>query len=414
MTDQARPGKRAATAPARRTAGAGGDGRDAAAESPTAVAAAADPHRLLKIVGLAVGLTLAVIGLMVYLFGVAHVWYGLHDITDTSIYADYAARIASGLRPYVDFPVEYPPLAVPLFLIPGHSSNIVAYSDWFNVEMFAMCAAAAAATAAAAARLWVTGRKAYLVAVTFAVCVLATGAIIGNRYDAAVAFVLAVFLLLLAYEKWTASALVLGIGFALKLTPAILLPLVFVLAVRRRTIAWSLVYFVLAAVLPFVPYMIHGLKGLEYPFTYQLHRPLQVESVLAAPLLLGHLIEPGLGRDRYGLRLAVHRRDRRRHAGAHLGLSRARRPRRHVLSDLAAAGDAARHAAPRAARRPRPDPRLHDVRQGPLAAVLHLDPAGDRPGDPRAPDARPAADRRAGAHPDRVPRQLLVVHLPGQ
>jgi hypothetical protein len=83
---------------------------------------------------------------------------------------------------------------------------------------------------------------------------------------------------------------VLGIGFALKLTPAILLPLVFVLAVRRRTIVWSLVYFVLAAILPFVPFMVHGLKGLEYPFTYQLHRPLQVESVLAAPLLLGHVL----------------------------------------------------------------------------------------------------------------------------
>jgi hypothetical protein len=126
--------------------------------------------------------------------------------------------------------------------------------------------------------------------VAFAACVLATGAIVGNRYDAAVALVLAVFLLLIAYEMWTVSALVLGIGFALKLTPAILLPLVFVLAVRRRTIVWSLVYFVLAAILPFVPFMVHGLKGLEYPFTYQLHRPLQVESVLAAPLLLGHVL----------------------------------------------------------------------------------------------------------------------------
>ena len=252
--------------------------------------AGSDSHRLLKIVGLAVGLTVAVIGFMVYLFGVAHVWYGLHDISDTTIYADYAARMAHGLRPYVDFPVEYPPLAIPLFVIPGHSDNVVTYSDWFNVEMFVMCAAAAAATAAAAAHLWATGRKAYLVAVAFAVCVLATGAIVGNRYDAAVALVLAVFLLLLAYEQWTVSALVLGVGFALKLTPAILLPLVFVLAVRRRTIAWSFVYFTLAAVLPFVPYMVHGLKGLEYPFTYQLDRPLQVESVLAAPLLLGHVL----------------------------------------------------------------------------------------------------------------------------
>jgi hypothetical protein len=144
--------------------------------------------------------------------------------------------------------------------------------------------------AAAAARLWLTGRRAYLAAVAFAACVLATGAIIGNRYDAAVALVLAVFLLLLAYELWTPAALVLGIGFALKLTPAILLPLVFVLAVRWRTIGWSLIYFAVAAVLPFVPFMVHGIKGLEYPFTYQLHRPLQVESVLAAPLLAGHLL----------------------------------------------------------------------------------------------------------------------------
>ena len=129
-----------------------------------------------------------------------------------------------------------------------------------------------------------------LVAVAFAGCVLATGAIVGNRYDAAVALRPGRLSAPAAYETWTASALVLGIGFALKLTPAILLPLVLVLAVRRRTIAWSLVYFVLAAVLPFVPYLVHGYKGLEYPFTYQLHRPLQIESVLGAPLLLGHVM----------------------------------------------------------------------------------------------------------------------------
>jgi 4-amino-4-deoxy-L-arabinose transferase-like glycosyltransferase len=104
-----------------------------------------------------------------------------------------------------------------------------------------------------------------------------------------VALLLAVVLLLLAYEKWAAAGLVLGFGFALKITPAILLPLVFILAVRRRTMVQAFVYFVIAAVLPFIPYAIHGIKGIEYPFTYQLDRPLQVESVLAAPLLLGHV-----------------------------------------------------------------------------------------------------------------------------
>ena len=297
MSSQKRSGRPAtATRRAGSTNRAGSNGRHDAGLSRAARAREAQarqaeqaPRRALRIIGLSVGLTVAVICFMVYLFGVAHVWYGLHDISDTVIYADYANRIAHGLRPYIDFPVEYPPLAIPLFMLPGHSANVIAYTDWFNVEMFVACAAAAAATAAAAARLWVTGRKAWLAAVAFPVCVLATGAIIGNRYDAAVALVLAVFLLLLAYELWTPAALVLGIGFALKLTPAILLPLVLVLAVRRRTIGWSIVYFGVAAVLPFVPFMIHGMKGLEYPFTYQLHRPLQVESVLAAPLLLGHV-----------------------------------------------------------------------------------------------------------------------------
>ncbi len=231
MTSKARARRaRTASADRRRQASRNerGNGRAGNAARAAAVGTVrpADGRRLLKVIGLAVGLTLAAIGLIVYLFGVAHVWYGLHDISDTTIYADYAARMAQGLRPYVDFPVEYPPLAIPLFVIPGHSGNVTSYSDWFNVEMFVMCAAAAAATAAAAARLWTTGRKAYLVGVAFAACVLATGAIVGNRYDAAVALVLAVFLLLIAYEMWTVSALVLGIGFALKLTPAILLPLV--------------------------------------------------------------------------------------------------------------------------------------------------------------------------------------------
>ncbi|HUK78119.1 MAG TPA: hypothetical protein VL117_11045, partial [Thermoleophilia bacterium] len=138
----------------------------------------AERSRRRRVMGLAAGLTAVAIGLIVLLFGALHVWYGLHDISDTTIYADYAAHMAAGFVPYIDFPVEYPPLAVPLFLLPGHSASVVAYSDWFNVEMYLMTAVAAAVTAAAALRLWPSGRKPYLAAVTFAACVLATGAII--------------------------------------------------------------------------------------------------------------------------------------------------------------------------------------------------------------------------------------------
>ena len=289
MTSKTRRAKRSLSADERAKRAADRVARAAGTSRAGAAAAPREGHRQLKVVAFAVWLTVLVLIAIVYLFGVAHVWYGLHDISDTSIYADYAARIAAGFRPYIDFPVEYPPLAIPLFVLPGHSGNVVAYTDWFNAEMYLMCVAAAAVTAAAATHLWTGGRKAYVAGGAFAACVLATGAIVGNRYDAAVALLLAVVLLLLAHERWTGTAMVLGLGFALKLTPAILLPLVFVLAVQRRTILWAFVFFVVTATLPFVPYMVHGLKGIEYPFTYQLHRPLQVESVLAAPLLLGHV-----------------------------------------------------------------------------------------------------------------------------
>ena len=327
MTSKARRDKRRRAlaqtkAPARR-GGADGDGRAPAGARDTVRAqsgsasgrdegraaaisgapAATDGRLTRNAVLLAAGLCLAAIGVIVLVFGALHWWlvrhdalsalhwvYGLHDISDTSIYFDYAGRMAHGFRPYVDFPVEYPPLAIPLFIIPGHTGSVRAYTDWFNVEMYVMMTAAAAATAAAAVRLWPKGRTAYAVAIAFAACVLATGAIVGNRFDAAVALVLALFLLLMAYQKWTMAALVLGVGFALKLTPAIMLPLVFILAVERRTILWGCLYFFLGALLPFLPFLANGTSGLQYVFTYHLQRPLQVESVLATPLLFGNVI----------------------------------------------------------------------------------------------------------------------------
>ena len=72
-----------------------------------------------------------------------------------------------------------------------------------------------------------TGRaagRAYVAAVLFPVGVALTGAIIVNRYDAAVALLIAIFILCL-WARWlTAAAFVLGMGFALKFTPAALCP----------------------------------------------------------------------------------------------------------------------------------------------------------------------------------------------
>ena len=106
----------------------------------------------------------------------------------------------------------------------------------------------------------------------------------------AVALLIAVFLLCLAARWHTAAAFVLGMGFALKLTPAALLPLVLIVSGAPRRWLWPIVAFVAAAAAPFVPYLIRSPRGLWYVFQYHLERPLQIESVLGTPMLFGKLI----------------------------------------------------------------------------------------------------------------------------
>jgi hypothetical protein len=224
-----------------------------------------------------------------------HLWYNLHYITDIDIYHWYAALMHHGLQPYRDFNVEYPPLAVPLFVLPGHVGSLAQYTSWFSYLMFLFALAMTAVTGAAAVTLWPTGRRAYAAVALLALATAATGAIVENRYDIVVALVIAFFTLFLIQRQLLAAAFALGIGVALKLTPLALLPLVLLFATRPRRALGPLAMFTLAAVLPFVPYVIAAPRGIWYVFDYHLQRPLQVESVLATPLMVGRALHISSG-----------------------------------------------------------------------------------------------------------------------
>jgi hypothetical protein len=242
------------------------------------------------IVPLAV-LVSAALTLLVLAMLLPHLWYGLHDISDIGVYQNYSQRMADGERPFTpSFEVEYPPLAVPLFRLPGHSSDPALYQHWFSIDMGIITILTAMVVTLAACRFWPRGGRAYVAAVLFPVAVAFTGAIIVNRYDVAVALVVAIFLLCLSQRWYIAAAFVLGMGFALKLTPAAMLPLVLLLVGSPRRWLWPLVAFAAAAAAPFLPYLFSSPSGLWYVFKYHLERPLQIESVLGTPMLFGKLI----------------------------------------------------------------------------------------------------------------------------
>jgi len=69
---------------------------------------------------------------------VLHHWfYVRHQIVDTPVYQGYGNAVDHGLLPYRDFPVEYPPGALPVFVAPFYVFGYAGYAHVFGWLMAA-------------------------------------------------------------------------------------------------------------------------------------------------------------------------------------------------------------------------------------------------------------------------------------
>jgi Gpi18-like mannosyltransferase len=232
---------------------------------------------------------------VIYQVLVAHKWgYVPRSTGDVSYYANVAYSVLHGMWPYRDFPFEYPPLSILSFLGSPVTGSLEHYQHWFTSEMIVVDALAAVVTTAAAARIWRGLGRPLAAAVALAAAVVAAGAIATNRFDGVVALLLALALLCIVHRRLTLAAVVLGLGFAFKLTPVVVIPLVLVLAQTRRKAIVAALAALAAAFLPFVPFLVLDAHALVTSFVGgQVARGLQIESVAAAPYLLAQIIHPG-------------------------------------------------------------------------------------------------------------------------
>ena len=250
----------------------------------------------MQVVGPIVGAALAmqsVVWILLYeLFGVVRVGYSFFDLSDIiGTYYPYAVYLSRGMVAFRDFFIEYPPLFVPLLAAAGNPNPQDAFVVRFAVVMVLFMIAAGVATSLAAMdsrSIW----RPYIVASIFSALVLALGVISVNRYDAAVAFVLALALLFMVRSDWELAGIALGVGFALKITPAMLLPVVLLIAPIRRAVR-AFLGFTVTAIVPFLWVIALGgssAASLNQMLAYHLSRPLEIESVLATPLWISHLV----------------------------------------------------------------------------------------------------------------------------
>ena len=190
---------------------------------------------------------------------------------------------------------EYPIPVVWILELPGqlsHSSGT--YLIAFSAMMIALDIGMLVTLWHAGGRRYNAGTDLWLV-FTFAL-----GAIIYLRIDLIPAVLVGFAVLAIRRHPGLAGAAI-GLGAAVKLWPALLLPALLPqrptregVSARRRMAAWTIAGFVLAGIgLAILSLAIGGEQRLLSPLWWQSDRGLQIESVWASPLMILRWLQPG-------------------------------------------------------------------------------------------------------------------------
>ena len=226
-------------------------------------------------------------------WGLLHTaWYDDGEIVDIPVYERYGNEIESGAVPYRDVRPEYPPGALPAFVLPALlSDDQGGFREVFEWLM-AVCGVAMVLLAAVAlAGLRASrGRTAAALALVVGFPLL-LGSVVLTRFDLYPAALVAGALAAFVHRRDRLGFGVLGAAVVVKLYPAVLVPLAATYVWRRRGRREALVCLVIAAgvvVLAFLPFLLVAPDGVAHSIGRQLSRPLQIESLGAAVFLAAH------------------------------------------------------------------------------------------------------------------------------
>jgi hypothetical protein len=246
----------------------------------------------------------ALVACVVFVAGavaITALWEHLGDaVTDIALYQAYGERIADGIVPYRDFGFEYPPGALPAIVLPALvTGSLHAYRIVFVAEMAIVGVLGVLVLDVALRRLALPRRERVLALAVVALTPLLLGGVILTRFDLVPAALVVGALALAVAGRRRAAALVVGIGTAVKLYPALLLPPLAIDAWRRggrRELAIVLGLAAAPIVLAYAGFLVIAPDGVLDSLGRQVGRPLQIESLGAGILLvLHHAVGMGLG-----------------------------------------------------------------------------------------------------------------------
>jgi hypothetical protein len=226
-------------------------------------------------------------------WGVLHTaWYDDGEIVDIPVYELYGNAIEDGAVPYRDIRPEYPPGALPAFALPALvSDDEEGFRNAFEWLMAGCGVAMVLLTGVSLSGLRATRPRTVAALALVACFPLVLGSVVLTRFDLWPAALVAGALAALVHGRGRLGFGVLGAAVAVKLYPAVLVPLAVAYVWRRQGRREAIVGLgVLAAVvaLAFLPFLVLGPGGVAHSIGRQLSRPLQIESLGSALYLAAH------------------------------------------------------------------------------------------------------------------------------
>jgi hypothetical protein len=236
---------------------------------------------------------LAIGGFVVSWLVIHHGWFTRGQLLDTTVYAHYAHLMKAGRLPYRDFAEVYPPLALPVFLIPGLIAGKYwgGYNQVFQLGMLACGLFAVGLAAFVLARQKISAKRLAAAVALGALTPLLMGSVILSRYDLWPAALTIAAVVAIYYGRHRTGFVLLGLGFAAKAFPIVILPIAMIYVWRtesRRKALICLAAFVAVVVVCFLPFVILSPHGVWASIQGQTGRPLQIESLGAAIWLAAH------------------------------------------------------------------------------------------------------------------------------
>jgi hypothetical protein len=219
-------------------------------------------------------------------------FYAREEIVDTPVYERYGRAMDRGEVPYRDFALEYPPGALPVFLLPARGNGgFDAFTRRFEGLMAACGAMLIGFVAVALTALGAGLRRLAAVLGFVAVAPLMLGSIVLSRFDLWPATLTLAALAALLAGRLRIGHGVLGLAVAAKLYPAVLAPIAVAYAWKREGRAEAVrCAATLAAAFAVVvlPFLVLSPDGVWDSVARQASRPLQIESLGSALLLAAH------------------------------------------------------------------------------------------------------------------------------